>query len=179
MRKRALLAAAATLLGTLAGAPAAHAAPAHGSYGSYGQGLDHCTTVTTSDNVSDTASLACHFDVPPGTYDVTVTLGGDSAGSTAVSGETRRALLAETTTAAGQRVRRSFTVDVRDPEGEPTGPAGSPGLDLVLGGSAPRVTALRVTPPVRPAGSSASVTRRSATSRATLTPAGARSSPPI
>ncbi|MFD3665151.1 rhamnogalacturonan acetylesterase [Streptomyces sp. NPDC058659] len=133
MRRTALLAAAATLLGSLAAAPAAHAD------GPYGQGLDHCAATATG-------GLACHFDVAPGTYHVTVTLGGDEAGSTAVTGETRRALLAETATEAGERVRRSFTVDVRDPEGEPTGPAGSPGLDLVLGGSAPRVTELRVTP---------------------------------
>lgn len=144
MRKTALLVAAATLLGALAAAPTAHADPSrgpHGSYGPYGQGLDHCTAATP-----DTTSLACHFDVPPGTYDVTVTLGGDTPGSTAVSGETRRSLLAETVTGAGQRVRRSFTVDVRDPEGEPTGAAGSPGLDLVLGGPAPRVAGLQVTP---------------------------------
>ncbi|WP_055603107.1 rhamnogalacturonan acetylesterase [Streptomyces aureus] len=141
MRRTALLVAAATLLGTLAAAPTGHAAPFRGPHGPYGQGLDHCTATTP-----DTASLACHFDVPPGAYDVTVTLGGDTPGSTAVSGETRRSLLAETVTGAGQRVRRSFTVDVREPEGEPTGPAGSPGLDLVLGGSAPRVTGLRVTP---------------------------------
>ncbi|MER5202019.1 rhamnogalacturonan acetylesterase [Streptomyces sp. NPDC002825] len=133
MRTAALLATAATLLGTLAAAPAAHAD------GPFGQGLDHCAP-------TGTGSLACHFDVAPGTYDVTVTLGGESAGATAVSGETRRALLAETATGAGERLRRSFTVDVRDPEGEPTGAAGSPGLDLVLGGSAPRVAALRVTP---------------------------------
>ncbi|MFF8378346.1 rhamnogalacturonan acetylesterase [Streptomyces sp. NPDC015661] len=133
MRTTALLATAAALLGTLAAAPAAHAD------GPFGQGLDHCAP-------TGTGALACHFDIAPGTYDVTVTLGGESAGATAVSGETRRALLAETATGAGELLRRSFTVDVRDPEGEPTGGTGSPGLDLVLGGSAPRVTALRVTP---------------------------------
>ncbi|APE25303.1 MULTISPECIES: rhamnogalacturonan acetylesterase [Streptomyces] len=136
MRKRATLAVAATLLGALAAAPTAHASPVDGPYG---QGLDHCTA-------TDTGALTCHFDVAPGTYDVSVTLGGEERGSTAVAGETRRALLAETVTGAGQRVARSFTVDVRDPEGEPTGPAGSPGLDLVIGGGAPSVTALRVTP---------------------------------
>ncbi|SEB93730.1 rhamnogalacturonan acetylesterase [Streptomyces sp. TLI_105] len=136
MRTTALLAAAATLLGTLAAAPAAPAAHADGSFG---RGLDHCAP-------TDTGTLACHFDVAPGTYDVTVTLGGRAAGATAVTGETRRALLAETATGAGERLRRSFTVDVREPEGEPTGAAGSPGLDLVLGGSAPRVTSLRITP---------------------------------
>ncbi|MDX2294097.1 MULTISPECIES: rhamnogalacturonan acetylesterase [Streptomyces] len=126
---------AASLLALLAAtAPAAHADD------SYGQGLDHCAAV------AETTALSCHFDLPPGTYDVTVTLGGDTAGATAISGETRRALLAETPTGAGERIRRSFTVDVRDPEGEPTGATGSPGLDLLLDGSAPRVAALRVTP---------------------------------
>ncbi|WP_282692571.1 rhamnogalacturonan acetylesterase [Streptomyces sp. CC208A] len=106
----------------------------------YGQGLDHCTTA------AEPGALACHFDLAPGTYDVTVTLGGDTAGATAITGETRRALLAETPTGAGERIRRSFTVDVRDPEGEPTGPTGTPGLDLLLGGPAPRVAALRISP---------------------------------
>ncbi|MEV6246847.1 rhamnogalacturonan acetylesterase [Streptomyces sp. NPDC051742] len=133
MRRTALLAATAILLGSLAAAPTAHAE------GPYGQGLDHCAPAADG-------TLACHFDVAPGTYEVSVVLGGEEAGATAVTGETRRALLAETATGAGQYVRRSFTVDVRDPEGEPTGAAGSPGLDLVLGGSAPRVTSLRVTP---------------------------------
>ncbi|MER7520350.1 rhamnogalacturonan acetylesterase [Streptomyces sp. NPDC126499] len=136
MRRTALLAVAATLLGSLATAPAAHA---DGPHGPYGQGLGHCAS-------TGTGTLACHVDVAPGTYDVTVTLGGETAGATAISGETRRTLLAETPTEAGERLRRSFTVDVRDPEGEPTGPTGTPGLDLVIGGTAPRVTSLRITP---------------------------------
>ncbi|WP_030754422.1 rhamnogalacturonan acetylesterase [Streptomyces griseus] len=128
---------AASLLALLAAtAPARADAPG----GPYGQGLDHCAAG------SEAGTLACHFDLAPGKYDVTVTLGGDTAGATAIGGETRRALLAETPTGAGERLRRSFTVDVRDPEGEPTGPAGSPGLDLLLTGAAPRVAALRVTP---------------------------------
>lgn len=89
---------------------------------------------------------ACHFDVPPGTYDVKVLLGGDAESSTSVSGETRRSLLPETAVAAGERVSRSFTVNVRTPEGEPTGPDGTPGLDLALGGSAPALAGIRVTP---------------------------------
>ena len=97
-------------------------------------------------SIANCTATACHFDVPPGTYDVTVRLGGESAGSTAVSGETRRSLLPETVTAAGQTVTRSFTVDVRTPEGEPTGPDGTPGLDLALGGSAPALAGIRVTP---------------------------------
>ncbi|MET7687463.1 rhamnogalacturonan acetylesterase [Streptomyces sp. NPDC005483] len=97
-------------------------------------GIGNCTTA------------GCHFDVPPGTYDVKVLLGGDTASSTAISGETRRSLLPETAAAAGERVARSFTVNVRTPEGEPTGPDGTPGLDLALGGSAPALADILVTP---------------------------------
>ncbi|MET7490260.1 rhamnogalacturonan acetylesterase [Streptomyces sp. NPDC005538] len=96
--------------------------------------------------IADCTATACHFDVPPGTYDVKVRLGGASAASTSVTGETRRSLLPETATAAGRTVTRSFTVDVRTPEGEPTGPDGTPGLDLTLGGSAPALADISVTP---------------------------------
>ncbi|WP_041819067.1 rhamnogalacturonan acetylesterase [Streptomyces davaonensis] len=109
------------------------AAPAQAAAGPAG-GLADCT------------AEACHFDVPPGTYDVKVLLGGDAASSTSVTGETRRALLPEKTTPAGERVARSFTVNVRTPEGEPTGAAGTPGLDLTIGGSAPALADIRVTP---------------------------------
>ncbi|WP_328751351.1 rhamnogalacturonan acetylesterase [Streptomyces sp. NBC_00285] len=97
-------------------------------------GLENCT------------AAGCHFDVPPGTYDVKLLLGGDAASSTSVSGETRRSLLPETAVAAGERTARSFTVNVRTPEGEPTGPDGTPGLDLVLGGTAPALARIEVTP---------------------------------
>ncbi|WP_405951361.1 rhamnogalacturonan acetylesterase [Streptomyces prunicolor] len=96
--------------------------------------------------LANCTATACHFDVPPGTYDVTVHLGGESAASTAISGETRRSLLPETATAAGRTVTRSFTVDVRTPEGEPTGPDGTPGLDLTLGGTAPALAGISVKP---------------------------------
>ncbi|MCX4765762.1 rhamnogalacturonan acetylesterase [Streptomyces sp. NBC_01275] len=96
--------------------------------------------------MADCTAAACHFDVPPGTYDVKVLLGGDAESSTSISGETRRALLPETAAPAGERVARSFTVNVRTPEGEPTGAEGTPGLDLVLGGSAPALADIRVTP---------------------------------
>ncbi|CAL9290181.1 hypothetical protein SUDANB180_05888 [Streptomyces sp. enrichment culture] len=97
-------------------------------------GIEHCT------------ATACHFDVPPGTYDVTVRLGAATASATRVTGETRRTLLPETAVPAGEHVTRSLTVDVRTPEGEPAGAAGTPGLDLALGGSAPALDAIRVTP---------------------------------
>ncbi|MFD6276525.1 rhamnogalacturonan acetylesterase [Streptomyces sp. NPDC060209] len=92
-----------------------------------------------------TAPVVCHVDVAPGTYRVRVVLGGGAAaGSTSVTAETRRAMLAETLTAAGEKVRRSFTVDVREPEGEPTGAIGGPGLDLTFGGAAPQLARLQV-----------------------------------
>ncbi|KPI24752.1 hypothetical protein OV320_7957 [Actinobacteria bacterium OV320] len=114
-----------------AGLTAVPAAQAHG--GRAPLGIDNCT------------ATACHFDVPPGTYDVEVVLGGDAESSTGISGETRRALLPETAAAAGERVVRSFTVDVRTPEGEPTGAAGTAGLDLAVGGPAPALADIRVT----------------------------------
>ncbi|MFD9498560.1 rhamnogalacturonan acetylesterase [Streptomyces sp. NPDC060035] len=120
---------AATALTALAATPA-------GALGRTAAGPDRCT---------GTAPVVCHFDVAPGTYRVRVLLGGGAeAGSTEVTAETRRTMLAETPNAAGETVRRSFTVDVREPEGEPTGPAGSPGLDLAFGGRAPQLAALRI-----------------------------------
>ncbi|MBV7695875.1 rhamnogalacturonan acetylesterase [Streptomyces sp. TRM70350] len=120
---------AAATLGTTLSAP-----PALAAGGRPALGIDHCT------------DTACHFDVPPGTYDVRVVLGGDSASSTGITGETRRSLLPATAVAPGERVTRAFTVDVRTPEGEPTGADGTPGLDLVLGGAAPALADIRVTP---------------------------------
>ncbi|MEU9226975.1 rhamnogalacturonan acetylesterase [Streptomyces massasporeus] len=106
--------------------------PAHADARGGGRGLAHCAAGT------------CHFDVPPGTYDVRVTLGGKAASSTSVTGESRRSLLPETAAPAGQRVTRSFTVNVRTPEGEPTGPEGTPGLDLRIGGTAPALAGIEV-----------------------------------
>jgi hypothetical protein len=125
----------AALVAATLGAGTLTAAPAQAQGYGPAPGLGNCT------------ATACHFDVPPGTYDVKVLLGSDdAASSTAVSGETRRALLPETAVPAGERVARHFTVDVRAPEGEPTGAAGTAGLDLVLGGSAPALAGIRVTP---------------------------------
>jgi hypothetical protein len=132
MRRFTVAALTAATLGTVLSA-----APAQAHHGRPALGPENC------------AANACHFDVPAGTYDVTVHLGGDSAASTRITGETRRALLPETATAAGEPVVRSFTVNVRTPEGEPTGPDGTPGLDLVIGGSAPALTDIRVAPAKR------------------------------
>ncbi|HWU10749.1 MAG TPA: rhamnogalacturonan acetylesterase [Streptomyces sp.] len=102
-------------------------------------------TGAVRDHCNGTAPVVCHFDVAPGTYRVRALLGGGAgAGSTAVTAESRRAVLAETPNGAGGTVRRTFTVDVRDPEGEPTGATGSPGLDLAFGGAAPQLASLHV-----------------------------------
>ncbi|MFC8145297.1 rhamnogalacturonan acetylesterase [Streptomyces paradoxus] len=128
MRRFSIAVVAAVTLGT-----ALSSVPAHAGGEKGGRGLAHCTAGT------------CHFDVPPGTYDVRVTLGGKAASGTSVGGETRRSLLPETAVPAGERVTRSFTVNVRTPEGEPTGPEGNPGLDLRIGGSAPALADITVT----------------------------------
>jgi lysophospholipase L1-like esterase len=91
-----------------------------------------------------TAPIVCHFDLAPGNYDVTAVLGGSTAGSTVVTAEARRTMLGTTVTVAGQQVTKQFTVNVRNPEGQPTGSTGSPGLDLYFGGSAPRLSDLQV-----------------------------------
>jgi lysophospholipase L1-like esterase len=109
--------------------------------GAPGGGLEGC---------SGTSPITCRYDVAPGTYDVTVILGGASAGSTVVIAETRRTMLGATVTAAGQQVSKSFTVNVRNPEGQPTGSTGNPGLNLYFGGSAPRLTSVTVTPMRQP-----------------------------
>jgi len=102
-----------------------------------------------------TAPIVCHVEVPPGNYDVTVLLGdAEVAASTAVRAEARRMMLAEVATAAGRYSRQTFSVNVREPEGEPTKTAGvgSPGLTLTFTGADPHVRHVSVRParPGRP-----------------------------
>jgi lysophospholipase L1-like esterase len=96
-----------------------------------------------------TSPISCHYDLAPGNYNVTVVLGSASAaGVTAVEAEARRALLGPVTTAAGTFSRQTFTVNVREPEGQPTGQGGTgtPGLDLRFTGSAPRLDGIGIAP---------------------------------
>lgn len=107
------------------------------------------TGAGTAAACTGTAPVVCHFDVAPGTYRVTALIGGATAGRTTVGAETRRTLLGETPTAVGRTVVRAFAVDVREPEGEPTGAGGSPGLDLTFGGPAPLLADVHVAPAAR------------------------------
>ena len=94
-----------------------------------------------------TAPIKCHYAYNPGNYDVTVVLGdAKAAGVTSVQAETRRTMLPAITTAAGAQKTYMFTVNVRKPEGQPTGQGGvgSPGLDLVFNGSAPKLYAIGI-----------------------------------
>jgi len=92
-----------------------------------------CTTNATS------KEIACHFGGAPGNYDVTFVLGGAAAGKTEVQSETLRQVLAESGTNAGQTLRYSFTLNVREPEGQPIQAvsAGTPGFDMYFLGTAP------------------------------------------
>ena len=66
-----------------------------------------------------TDPIACHFGGQPGNYDVTVVLGGTAAANTLTQAEASRGMLAAVATTAGQTQRFTFTVNVRQPEGEP------------------------------------------------------------
>ncbi|MFD6276342.1 rhamnogalacturonan acetylesterase [Streptomyces sp. NPDC060209] len=126
------------MLTALTALTAVLASPAHADSGRPHELPRAC--VATADGVD------CHFDLEPGNYQVSVLLGGATAGSTSISAEQRRTVLATTATEPGRVVRESFTVNVRAVEGEPTGDTGTPGLDLRFRGSAPLPAGLRVTP---------------------------------
>jgi lysophospholipase L1-like esterase len=92
-----------------------------------------------------TAPIKCHYAVAPGNYDVTVVLGSATkAAVTTVTGEQRRTMLPTATSAAGLYKTYSFSVNVRHPEGAPSGAVGSDGLDLTFSGSAPQLSSIGV-----------------------------------
>lgn len=90
-----------------------------------------------------TAPIVCHYDVAPGNYDIAVVTGN----GTGLSVEARRRIF--TPASAGTH---TATVNVRDPEGQPTGEGGvgTPGLTLTFDGTAPSVTSVSVTAASRP-----------------------------
>ncbi|MFN8076027.1 MAG: ricin-type beta-trefoil lectin domain protein [Kineosporiaceae bacterium] len=95
---------------------------------------------------SGASPIVCTFAVRPGVYALNVSFGGSTAGSTTMTVEARRQVLPTVTTAAGATATYTVVVDVRDPEGQPTGQGGTgtPGLTVTFGGSAPRVSGLKV-----------------------------------
>ncbi|QMV12133.1 rhamnogalacturonan acetylesterase [Streptomyces lincolnensis] len=101
---------------------------------------------------SGTSPIICRYGVSPGNYEVTVSIGGAAAGQTEMWAEARRLMLPATRTAAGAVATYSFTVNVRQPEGQPTGQGGTgnPGLDLRFAGSNPQVSAVSVQPAAQP-----------------------------
>lgn len=95
------------------------------------------------------SSTKCSFNVPPGTYDVTVTLGSrTTAANTGLNVEANRVVLAPVATAAGKLAQYSVTVNVRTPESMPDGQegTGTPGLQVYLTGKAPALASIQVTP---------------------------------
>src|SRR5690349_3144966 len=99
------------------------------------------------------APITCHFAVSPGNYTVTAWLGdAASAGTTSMSVEARRRILPALTTPAGTVVQHVSTVNVRQPEGQPTGQGGTgtAGLDVTFAGSAPKLSGLTVQPAGNP-----------------------------
>lgn len=102
---------------------------------------------------SGTAPIKCSFNVAPGNYDVTVELGSSTkAANTSMSVEARRQVFNAVSTTSGQVVRMKATVNVRTPEGQPTGQGGNgtAGLQITFGGNAPAIGAVTVTPASAP-----------------------------
>ncbi|WP_084467911.1 rhamnogalacturonan acetylesterase [Promicromonospora sukumoe] len=101
--------------------------------------LEHC---------AGTDPVVCTYpDLAPGHYDVTVRLGDRrAAAGTEVQAEARRLMADEVETSAGELVRRTFTVNVRDPESQQNQPPGegTPGLTLTFAGAAPAVAGIGI-----------------------------------
>ncbi len=136
----------------VAGGSAAGGSAAGGSAGGV---VDDCTGATAAAlSVCTAASpISCNFGGAVGHYDVKLLLGGPSAASTSGFAESRRFMFPETQTMAQASQCVSFTVNVRQPEGQPqeaTAAPGLPGLQMRLDGNAPHVTAALVTKAVDP-----------------------------
>jgi lysophospholipase L1-like esterase len=94
-----------------------------------------------------TSTIKCQFNVSPGNYTVTAWIGDRAAaGNTSMSVEARRRILPATDTAAGTITQHVFTINVRQPEGQPTGQGGTgtPGLTITFAGTAPKLSGLTV-----------------------------------
>ena len=100
-----------------------------------------------------TSPIKCHFTVSPGNYTVTAWIGDRAAaGNTSMTVEARRSILPVVDTAAGTITKQVSTINVRQPEGQPTGQGGTgtPGLTITFAGTAPRLSGLTVQPATAP-----------------------------
>ncbi|MEV6605879.1 rhamnogalacturonan acetylesterase [Kutzneria sp. NPDC051319] len=98
--------------------------------------------------VNPCTGTVCSFAVPPGTYEITVTVGSKTAAAdTGLDVEAHRIVLAPVATSAGQLTQRSVTVNVRTPESMPDGQEGkgTAGLQVYLTGKAPALASIQVT----------------------------------
>ena len=135
------------VLGVAAAATAVAGPPAHAAGGR--PGLDGPRPdAALLERCTGTDPVLCTFpDLPPGHYDVTVMLGDRrSPASTEVRAEARRLMVPAVDTAHGELARRTFTVNVRDPESQQNQPAGegTPGLTLTFTGDDPRVAGIGI-----------------------------------
>jgi lysophospholipase L1-like esterase len=98
------------------------------------------------ENCSGENAITCVLGGEPGHYDVRLLLGGDGAGSTVVEAESRRFMSEQTETLAAEERCLSFSVNVREPEGQPIQDAdpGTDGLNFYLSGVAPKLKGLGV-----------------------------------
>jgi lysophospholipase L1-like esterase len=123
--------------------------------------LDYLEVTTAGDTTppgrpaecTGSSPIRCHFAVASGNYTVTAWIGDrTSAGNTTMSVEARRRILPAVATTAGTINRYVFTINVRQPEGQPTGQGGTgtPGLDVTFTGSAPKLSGLTVEPASSP-----------------------------
>lgn len=111
--------------------------------------LGTASTASSASAASPCSGTTCSFNVPPGTYELTVTLGSKTAAAdTGLDVEAHRTVLAPLATAAGKLVQFSVTVNVRTPESMPDGQEGpgTPGLQVYLTGKAPALASIKVTP---------------------------------
>ena len=102
---------------------------------------------------SGSAPIKCSFTVAPGNYDVAVEFGSTTkAANTSMSVVARRQVINAVSTTSGQVVRLKATVNVRNPEGQPTGQGGTgtAGLQITFAGTAPAIGTLTVTPAKAP-----------------------------
>lgn len=111
-------------------------------------GLAAALPASAASAASPCSGTTCSFNVPPGTYELTVTLGSKSAAAnTGLDVEAHRTVLTPVATAAGAFVKFSVTVNVRTPESMPDGQEGqgAPGLQVYLTGKAPAIASIQVT----------------------------------